>query len=119
MEFPIAFLSHTFSRNAKIDGAPQTRKLTEFTIQLPNGTIISQGGDIIVCRMTTNHYTNSLMAKIANNKFNRWGWELAIYNFTFEWISGACNKAADCPSCLVKLPQEKPVLVNMLSATNT
>ena len=36
---------------------------------------------------------------------NRWGLELATYNSTFKWISGACNKAADCLSCLVKLPQ--------------
>ena len=42
-----------------------------------------------------------------------------MYNITFEWISGACNKAADCLSCLVKLPQDKPVSINMLSVTNT
>ena len=45
--------------------------------------------------------------------------ELATYNITFEWISGACNKAADCLSCLVELLEDKPVPVNMLSATNT
>ena len=44
-----------------------------------------------------------------NNKVNRWGLELATYNITFEWISGACNKAADCLSCLVELPQDKPM----------
>ena len=47
------------------------------------------------------------------------GLELATYNITFEWISGACNKAADCLSCLVELPQDKPVPINMLSVTNT
>ena len=36
----------------------------------------------------------------------------------FEWISGACNKAADCLSHSVKLPQDRPATVNMLSATN-
>ena len=60
-----------------------------------------------------------LNGKNANNKVNRWGLELATYNITFKWISGACNKAADCLSCLVELPQDKLVLVNMLSATNT
>ena len=45
--------------------------------------------------------------------------ELATYNTTFEWISGACNKAADCISCLVQLPQDTPVQINMLSVTNT
>ena len=34
----------------------------------------------------------------ANNKVNQWGLELATYNITFEWISGAKNKAADCLS---------------------
>ena len=60
-----------------------------------------------------------LNGKKVNNKVNRWGLELATYNITFKWISGACNKAADCLSYLVELPQDKPVLVNMLSATNT
>ena len=45
--------------------------------------------------------------------------ELATYNITFEWISEAHNKAADCLSCLVELPEDKPVMVKMLSATNT
>ena len=60
-----------------------------------------------------------LNGKNANNKVNRWGLELVTYNITFEWISGAHNKAADCLSHLVELPEDKPVLVNMLSATNT
>ena len=29
-------------------------------------------------------------------------WELATYNITFKWISGAKNKAADCLSRLVE-----------------
>ena len=33
-----------------------------------------------------------------NTKINRWGLELTSYNITFEWISGARNKAADCLS---------------------
>ena len=47
------------------------------------------------------------------------GLELATYNITFEWISGVHNKAANCLFHLGELPQDKPVLVNMLSATNT
>ena len=69
--------------------------------------------------MITNHSTNSLREKNANNNVNRWGLELATYKITFEWISGACNKAADCLSCLVELPQDKSVPINMLSVTNT
>ena len=56
------------------------------------------------------------MEKNANNKVNRWGLELATYNITFEWISGVCNKAADCLSHLVELLQDRPATINMLSA---
>ena len=41
------------------------------------------------------------MGKNTNNKVNRWSLELATYSITFEWISGAKNKAADCLSRLV------------------
>ena len=43
----------------------------------------------------------------------------ATYNITFEWISGACNKAADCLSHLVEVLQDKPVSINVLSVTDT
>ena len=56
--------------------------------------------------------------KNANNKVNRWGLELATYNITFKWISGAHNKAADYLSQLVELPQDRPATVNMLSVTS-
>ena len=60
----------------------------------------------------------SLNGKNANKKVNRWGLELAKCSITFEWISGAHNKAADCLSHLVELPQDRPTPINMLSATN-
>ena len=49
---------------------------------------------------------------------HRWGLELATYNISFKWIPGAHNKAADCLSCLVELPEDRPATVTMLSATN-
>ena len=49
-----------------------------------------------------------------NNKVNRWSLELATYNITFEWISGAKNKAADCLSKLVSPPGKS---INMLTAS--
>ena len=55
----------------------------------------------------------------ANNKVNRWGLELATYNITFEWISGAKNKVADYLSCLMELPPTPSASINMLSASNT
>ena len=57
--------------------------------------------------------------KNANNKVNRWSLELATYNITFEWISGAKNKAADCLSQLVELPASTTTAVNMLTVTHT
>ena len=58
-----------------------------------------------------------MIGKNANNKVNRWELELATYNITFEWISGAKNKAADCLSHLVELPQPTPAQINLLSIT--
>ena len=52
-------------------------------------------------------------------KVNRWGLELATYNITFEWISGAKNKAADCLSRLVEQLPATPAMINMLTVTHT
>ena len=77
-----------------------------------------QGANIIV-RNDHKPLTKFLNRKNANNKVNRWGLELVTYNITFEWISGAKNKAADCLSCLVEPPQTTPALINLLSVTNS
>ena len=77
-----------------------------------------QGADIIV-RNDHKPLTKFLNGKNANNKVYRWKLELATYNITFEWISGAKNKAADCLSCLVELPPTTSALINMLSVCNT
>ena len=77
-----------------------------------------QGVDIVV-RNDHKLLNRFLNGKNANNKVNRWGLELATYNIIFELISGACNKASDCLSHLVELPQNTPVLINMLSVTTT
>ena len=59
-----------------------------------------QGADIIV-RNDHKPLAQFLNGKNTNNKVNRLSLELATYNISFEWISGARNKAADCPSRLV------------------
>ena len=56
-----------------------------------------QGSDI-VAHNDHKPLQKFLNGKNANNKVNRWSLELATYNITFEWISGAHNKAADCLS---------------------
>ena len=88
-----------------------------FITQSQNGTITFKELEVIACN-DHKPLARFLNGKNANNKVNRWGLELANYNITFEWISGAHNKAADCLSWLVELPQDRPATVNMLSATN-
>ena len=115
-EFPIAFLSHTFTDTQwKLSTTKQEAYSVYYTVMKWNYSL--QGAKIIVCN------DHKLLARSLNgkmqiiNKVNRWGLELATY-ITFEWISGAHNKAADCLSRLIELPQDKPAPVNILSATN-
>ena len=77
-----------------------------------------QGMDIIV-RNDHKPITKFLNGKNANNKVNRWGLQLVIYNITIKWISGAHNKAADCLSWLVEIPQTMPAPINLLSVTKS
>ena len=117
MEFPIAFLSHTFlETQRKWSTTEQEAYGVYYTITKWN--YYPQGADIVV-RNDHKPLNRFLNGKNANNKVNIWGLELATYNIIFEWISGAHNKAADCLSCLVDLPQNTPILINMLSVMNT
>ena len=59
------------------------------------------------------------MKKNTYNKVNRWSLELTTYNITFEWISGAKNKATDCLSWLVEQLPTPPATVNMLTVMHT
>ena len=77
-----------------------------------------QGVDIIV-RNDQKPLTKFLNGKNVNNKVNRWRLELAAYNITFEWISAACNKGADCLSWLGELPHNTQIPMNILSVSNT
>ena len=75
-----------------------------------------QGAEVIV-HNDHKPLARFLNGKNANSKVNRWGLELVTYNIAFKWISGAQNKAANCLSQLVELPQDRPATVQMLSAT--
>ena len=58
-----------------------------------------------------------LNGKNTNGKVHRWSLELATCSITFEWISGAHNKAADCLSWLVDVkntPETPTALISML-----
>ena len=74
-----------------------------------------QGADIIV-RNGHKPLEWFLNDKNANNKVNRWSLELATYNISFKWISGAKNKTADC---LFRLVKPITTSVNMLTASST
>ena len=77
-----------------------------------------KGADIIV-RNDHKPLAKFLNGKNANNKVNRLGLKLATYNITFEWISGAKNKAADCLSRLVEQLPTTLTMINMLTVTHT
>ena len=116
MEFPIAFLSHTFTETQrKWSTTEQEAYGIYYTITKWNYYL--QGTNITV-KNDHKPLAQFLNGKNANNKVNRWSLELATYNITFEWISGAINKAADCLSRLVK-PISTSTSVNMLTAFST
>ena len=69
--------------------------------------------------MIINPLQSPSMGKNTNNKVNRWSLELTTYNITFQWISGAKTKVADCLSWFVELPTTTPAAVNMLRVTHT
>ena len=116
-KFPIAFLSHTFSEMQR-KWATTEQETYGVYYAVIKWNYYLQGADIIV-RNDHKPLTKFLNGKNANNKVNRWELELATYNITFEWISGAKNKAADCLSCLMELPQTISAPINMLSVSNT
>ena len=116
-EFPIAFLSHTLSETQrKWSTTEQEAHGVYYAVTKWNYSL--QGADIIV-RNDHKPLTKFLNGKNSNNKVNRWGCELATYNITFEWISGAKNKAADCLYHLVGLPPTTSAPINMPSGSNT
>ena len=113
-EFPIAFLSPTFSETQrKCSTTKQEAFGVYYTITKWNYYL--QGANIIV-RNDHKPLARFLNGKNANNKVNRWSLELATYNITFEWISGARNKAVDCLSRLVS---PTSMTINRLTASVT
>ena len=114
MEFPIAFLSHTFTETQwKWSMTEQEAYGIYYTVTKWNYYL--QGTDIIV-RNDNKPLAQFLNGKNTNNKVNRWSLELTTYNIFFAWIFGAKNKAADCLSRLLK-PITTPI--NMLTASFT
>ena len=124
-KFPVAFLSHTFTdTQRRWSTTEQEAYGIYFAIKKWNYYL--QGADITV-RNDHKPLARFLNGKNKNTKINRWGLELASYNITFEWISGARHKAADFLSRLVELPEKhqksqtgtKPMWINMVRAVTT
>ena len=124
-EFPVAFLSHTFTDTQRRWSTPKQEAYgIYFTIKKWNYYL--QGVDI-TGRNDHKPLAWFLNGKNKNTKINRWGLELTSYNIMFKWISGARNKAADCLSRLVELPKKhqknqtrtKPMQINMVRAVTT
>ena len=112
MEFPVAFLSHTFSETqCKWSTTKQEAIGVYYAITKWNYYL--QGANIIV-RNDHKPLAQFLNEKNVNKKVNRWSLELATYNITLEWISRAKNKAADC---LYRLVSPTGNSINMLTAS--
>ena len=92
MEFPIAFLSHTFSETIRKWSTTEQEAYGVYYV-VTKWNYYLQGADIIV-RNDHKPLTKFLNGKNANNKVNRWGLKLATYNITFEWISEAKKQSS-------------------------
>ena len=83
MEFPIAFISHTFTETQrKWSTIKQEAYGVYYAVTKWNHYL--QGADIIV-QNDHKPLAKFLNGKNASNKVNQWGLELATYNITFEW----------------------------------
>ena len=116
MEFPIAFLLDTFMETQRKWSTTEQEAYGVY-YAITKWNYYLQGANITV---KNDHKPLAwfLNGKNANNKVYRWSLELATYNITFKWISGATNKAADCLARLVK-PISTSTSVNMLTASFT
>ena len=95
-ELPVAFLSHTFTDTNQKWNTPEQEAYSIY-YAVTKWNYYLQGSDIVV----HNDYKPLRMflnGKNANNKVIRWLLQFVTYNIIFEWISGACNKAANCLS---------------------
>ena len=115
-EFPIAFLSHTFTdTQRKWSTTEQEANRLYYVVRKWNYYLY--GAEIIICN-DHKPLAMFLNRRNASNKVSRWKLELATYNITFKWISGAQNKAADCLSRLVELPHDRQATVQMSTITD-
>ena len=82
MEFPIAFLFHTFMDTQR-KWSTTEQEACGLYYAVTKWNYYLQGAEIIICN-DHRPLEMFLKGKNANNKVNRWGLELATYNITFE-----------------------------------
>ena len=110
-ELPVAFLSHMFT-DTQQKWSTTKQEVYGIYYAVTKWNYYLQGSDIVVCN-DNKPLQKFLNGKNTNNKVNRWSLELATYNISFEWISGAHNKAADYLSWLIDV-KDTPAMPQLL-----
>ena len=93
-EFPVAFLSHTFTETKRKWSIPEQKAyrvyyaITKWNYYLQDTNIIVPNDHKPLAKF--------LNGKNTKNKVNRWRLKLGTYDIMFEWISGSLNMATDC-----------------------
>ena len=113
-EFPVAFLLHTFTE-MQWKWSTTEQEAYDIYYAITKWNYYLQGADIIV-RNDHKPLACFLNGKNTNDKVNRWSLELATYDISFKWISGARSQAADSFSRLVTPTSTS---VNILTASST
>ena len=90
MEFPVAFLSHTFTETQRKWSITKPEAYRVYYVITKWNYYLQ--GDTMTVKNDHKPLAKFLNGKNANNKVNRWSLELTRYNITFEWISGAKKK---------------------------
>ena len=89
-ELPVAFLLPTFTDiQQKLSNMEQRANGIYYAVTKWNYYL--QGSDIVILN-DHKPLEKFLNGKNTNNKVNRWSLECAIYNITYEWISGVCKQ---------------------------
>ena len=116
-EFPVALLLDTFTETQRKWSTIEQEAYGVYYM-ITKWNYYLQGTDITV---NNDHkpLAKFLNGKMATTKLIDGSLELATYNITFEWISGAKNKATDCLLWLVEQLMTTPATVNMLTVTHT
>ena len=95
-ELPVAFLSYTFT-DTQQKRSTMGQEAYGIYYVVTKWNYYLQGSDTVACN-DHKPLQKFLNGKNCNNKVNRQSLELATYNITFEWTSGALCKAAYCIS---------------------